>query len=172
MFEAHALPYERFVVGIDPGFSGALAIYNQATKQLCTLTTMPLTPISVIATDTRRCVDATKLAHLLHPLCGEIDRVILERVNASPKMGVTSAFRFGEGFGTIVGVLGALGLRVSYAYPSVWKTALGLSSDKTKSTELAASLFPNYAATFRKGKNSADFAEAALLARYGDRHPK
>lgn len=155
---------ERYVVGIDPGFGGAIAVYSQDDGVLDGVYPMPL---KENLANTRGYIDAAKICDLLHPIALDIKRVVIERVNASPQMGVTSAFRFGEGFGTLVGVIGAMRLPLLYAYPAVWKAAMGLSSNKKDSQAKAIALFPAWEATFKRSRSSADFAEAALLAWYG-----
>jgi len=51
---------------------------------------------------------------------------VLERVSAMPGQGVSSMFRFGEGYGVVQGVLAALGIPVIAGSPAVWKRASGL----------------------------------------------
>ena len=154
------------VLGVDPGFSGALAWYNTVTLRLVAVVPMPITTnSSVFTTETRPQVDGVGLARLLresHPTIA-----VVEQVNASPKMGVVSAFRFGEGFGVLQGVLDTLGVKTVHAFPSAWKSALGLSRDKRESVQMACNLWPEFNNTFSRGKASGDLAEAALLAYYG-----
>ncbi len=159
----------KYILGIDPGYSGAAAWYNIADKRVEKLMLMPLKPIGggVLVSEKRNEIDLGKISMAINP--DEIRFCVIERVNASPQMGVVSAFRFGEGFGQICGVLAANGVDVRGVYPSAWKTAMNLSSDKSDSVRLASSLFPEWAKTFAAGKKSADLAEAALLAFYGVR---
>jgi hypothetical protein len=158
----------NFILGIDPGYSGAAAWYNIRDKRIEKMMPMPLKPIGgVLTTETRNEIDVKKFATVVNPL--EIRFCVTERVNASPQMGVVSAFRFGEGFGQICGVLAANGIDARLVYPAVWKTSMNLSKDKSASVVLASSVFPEWAKTFAAGKKSADLAEAALLALYGTR---
>ena len=55
-----------------------------------------------------RMVDARAFAYALKELCPT--HAVIERVNAFPGQGVTSSFRFGMGYGIIMGVLYAHGI--------------------------------------------------------------
>jgi hypothetical protein len=81
-------------------------------------------------------------------------------------MGVTSAFSFGRSSGIILGALGALDVTVTCPIPSVWKRAMGCTSDKKQTAERASQLMPNCRTAWKLAKN-ADRAEATLLALYG-----
>jgi len=105
----------------------------------------------------------------------------LEKVNAGvfgkgregSKMGATSAFNFGKGFGTILGAITALRIPFEEIHPATWKAAVlaGMAKDKSGSVVKACQLFPDKAELFsyRKGKlvvNKDGRAEAALIAYY------
>jgi len=161
---------QQLILGIDPGFSGALAWYCPEDKRLIAAVPMPLKPPSAIAPGERQRaeIDPIRLAQIIHR-AGVPRIAVVEKVSASPQMGVTSAFRFGEGHGIILGVLAAMGVPVRPAWPSVWKSGLGLSSDKKASLKLAVELFPEWSVTFTRDARSADLSEAALLAYFGVR---
>jgi len=103
------------------------------------------------------------------------DVFVMEEVGARPGQGVTAMFSFGKSAGFAMGVIQATSTApVQYAYPMVWKTALGLAGfDKSRSVELALNLVPSIRSEIeRKLKgNTAEvrhgIAEAALLAYYG-----
>lgn len=114
----------------------------------------------------RASINGVEFARMLDIHRYFIEMVIVEKVTASPKMGVTSSFRFGEGFGIIRGILAAFRLREILVSPSVWKLNLGISADKKKSIALAKKLFPDW--SFGQAK-AADEQEAALLAYYGSK---
>lgn len=83
-----------------------------------------------------------------------------------PNQGVASMFRFGYNAGILLGVLNALEIKVLKVKPAVWKSALNLSSDKSKSLKLARKLFPSLHNQLRMQKNDGR-AEALLLAHFG-----
>lgn len=159
------------ILGIDPGFTGGLAWYDEVSKRLVHAAPMPIFQRSgEIISDTRKQIDAKRLAEMIRPSLPELRVVVMETVSSSPEMGVVSAFRFGEGFGILRGVLAGLGAPYpKNAYPNVWKSALSLTSNKDRSAELAIKLFPEWAPFFLKEKRDAGVAEAALLAYYGTR---
>jgi hypothetical protein len=129
---------------------------------------MPLKPPSTLFPTKKTSIDPHTLAEQIRAV-GPIDLAVIERVHSSPQMGVVSAFTFGEGYGAVMGVLAALNIRTVEVAPAVWKAGLSLSANKGESKTMAISLFPEWSATFTKGSKSADLAEAALIAYYGQR---
>jgi hypothetical protein len=158
---------QTIILGCDPGFGGALAWYDPTARRIVAALPMPLRPAKTLIPDSRPEIDAEALYQQIYVSQPAV--VVVERVNASPQQGVTSAFRFGEGFGIILGVLAGCGLKPRLAYPNVWKAGLGLSADKKQSLKMACELFPEWTPRFMTGARSADLAEAALLAYYGVR---
>lgn len=154
------------IIGIDPGFTGGLAIVDD--EQLLEVFEMPLhiakrkrvcgTELSMMLADWRR----------IH----ECNEVVVEFVAARPNQGVTSVFNFGMSYGVILGVLDTLGFSVSYAAPQKWKKDLGLDSSKDSSRALACDLWPDLSSLFSLKKDDGK-AEAALMAYwkavYGDK---
>lgn len=90
----------------------------------------------------------------------------VEAVSASPQMGVSSAFSFGESFGIIKGVLASLCIPVVLVTPAKWKRDMGLNASKDGSRLLAIQKWPKHAAEFKRVKD-ADRAEACLIAEWG-----
>jgi hypothetical protein len=86
---------------------------------------------------------------------------VVERVSAMPKQGVTSSFRFGMGYGIVMGVLAASGVKIVDVAPGVWKKHFRLNSDKEKARALAIKRFPNVDLRLVK---DAGRAEALLMA--------
>jgi crossover junction endodeoxyribonuclease RuvC len=100
-----------FVLGVDPGLSGGLAVLDDAGA-VALLHVMPVKDGQV---------DAAGLAALLWLHWPGIDLAAVENVHAMPGQGVTSMFCFGRGLGTILGVLGAMGVKVVQPSPQRWK---------------------------------------------------
>lgn len=149
------------VLGIDPGLDGALALYDG--EGYCEVLDMPTYQVGK-----KRHLDALALARWIDANSEHIDRVWLEYVAASPQMGVTSAFRFGEGYGILQGVLAANFLRVISVTPPVWKRAMKVTGNKDECRAKAAGLFPHQSGLFARKKDDGR-AEACLLAVYGSR---
>ena len=141
------------ILGIDPGINGAFAsIY----KDDITLHDLP-----TAGEGKHRIIATAVLAHQLKELAPTF--AVMERVHAMPRQGVSSSFRFGQAFGAIEGVLGALGVSLSYVTPATWKRALGLSSDKDEARLRAIQLYPAAAENLQRRKDI-DRAEALLIA--------
>lgn len=121
------------IIGIDPGFTGALALYDPGARNVVDVWDMPLIKGTGVlgGLDKRPEIDPAGLARIISPLTSRLSLAVVERVSASPGAGVTSMFRFGEGYGMLVGVLYGCGVpKVLKPPPAVWKVSLGLSSDK------------------------------------------
>ena len=146
------------VLGIDPGFTGAIAFLND--EGTLKVFDMPLMKIQ-----NKKQVDPYKFQRLLGEVAC-IEFAIIEDVHSMPNQGVASTFRFGYNAGILLGVLTALRIEVLRVKPSVWKSSLGLSRNKKQSLELAKKNFPNYSEYFKRAKDDGR-AEAALLAYYG-----
>jgi crossover junction endodeoxyribonuclease RuvC len=125
------------VIGVDPGLSGALAVLSP-TGELERLADLP-----VIRDRSLAWIDGGALQSLLiDALAGRPARAIVERVSAMPRQGVASAFTFGVGFGSVLSILQARQVSVELVTAAVWKRALGLSSDKQRSLDLARLRYP------------------------------
>lgn len=144
-----------WVVGVDPGASGAIAAICADSGDLLWVEDMPAHEGVVSA-----------------PLCADliagqpISVAWVENVHSMPKQGVSSSFKFGRAFGTIVGVLGGARIPVEYVAPTVWKRDARLSKDKGVSRRRAIELWPQHSALFARVKDDGR-AEAALIARHG-----
>jgi crossover junction endodeoxyribonuclease RuvC len=152
-----------YVLGIDPGLSGALALLRCEGLKIEGVYDTPVI-------DGR--VDAVRLA-LIVGMCQLQGTIVaaVELVSSMPRQ--AGAFNFGVSVGVVHGVLGALGVPMVLIPPGVWKPAMGLrrglnesqAQNKTRARELAAKLWLDHAADFAKVKNDGR-AEACLLARY------
>ena len=150
----------KFIVGVDPGARGALAIMS-VDGQLLRLIDMPVVEVKVgKAMKTR--VSPELLAHELRAYMGEAHAWV-EQVTAMPGQGVSSMFSFGRSLGVAEGVLAGNGLSLRYVSPAKWKKALGLSADKGVSRRRAIELWPDHRKAFERVKDDGR-AEAALLA--------
>jgi len=100
-------------IGIDPGASGSICWLSGSQVECAK---MPPTAGGVWLL----------LAGLDPGAC------VLESVHATPQMGVTSAFKFGRGFGVLLGCLVASGLDVISVSPQKWQRSYGLLSSGRK----------------------------------------
>jgi crossover junction endodeoxyribonuclease RuvC len=145
-------------LGIDPGATGALVLLENLLPIEWTAM-----PTFKIGTATR--VNAPALADWIASCCCE--HVYVEQVHAMPGQGVTSMFNFGHSCGTVMGVLGAMGIPHTMITPQAWKKASGLvGTDKDAARSRAIQLWPKWRDLDKKGKGQA-LADAALIALYG-----
>ena len=147
------------ILGIDPGLDGGIAILNGSSIEL----------LETIPTETKggfikRQVDAQKLSNILRVYPDLI--CYLEGVSSRPGQGVASVFSFGDTYGAIRGVLGALNIPTYTVIPSRWKKELKISS-KDDSLEAAFALF-----NVKFKKKDHNIAEALLIAHYGQEERK
>src|SRR4051812_37247890 len=82
------------VLGIDPGFTGALALIRVPSLELVAVTDMPCLKPSVFSRKPRPDIDAAKLARWVAQYAHKIELVCIEKVSAAPEQGVVSMFRF------------------------------------------------------------------------------
>jgi crossover junction endodeoxyribonuclease RuvC len=145
------------ILGIDPGLDGGIAIISGLQIEL--LETIPTEKKTGFI---KRQVDAQKLSNILRVYPDIV--CYLEKVASRPGQGVGSVFSFGDTYGTIRGVLGALNIPTYYVSPQKWKKELKISS-KEDSLKASQDLFMGL--KFRKKDHN--IAEALLIAYYGQK---
>lgn len=146
----------RCILGVDPGLSGGLAFYFPAAPDRVAVEDMPTAGDEVDAATIYRLVTEYRP-----------DAAFVEQVHAMPKQGVSSTFRFGVAYGSVLGVLGAAQIATYLVPPKRWQKHFQLTGgDKEKSRALALRLFPKTAEKFSR-KRDERRGEAALIARYG-----
>lgn len=149
------------IIGIDPGLTGAIAILSDLPHVEPSIEDMPVADGSI---------DPAGLSALLANY-DDARMAYVERVSAMPKQGVSSTFKFGTGYGMVLGVLAALEIPYALVTPGVWKKAYGLSSDKEQCRARALQLFPALAGDMKRKKDHGR-AEALLIAEWGRRQRK
>ncbi len=107
------------VVGMDPGLSGGLAALSLDGKVLATRR-MPVTG------GARSEIDGREVSDFLYQIESThiVRLVVIEKVGAMPKQGITSAFVFGHGAGKLQGVVEAAGLALEKPSPQTWMKAV------------------------------------------------
>ncbi|MFG6139489.1 hypothetical protein [Halomonas sp. B23F22_10] len=145
------------IVGIDPGQTGGIA--GIANTGECLAIPMP-----VMGKD----IDGHEIAARLKVL--RPDMVILEKVHAMPKQGVSSTFKFGMGFGLVIGVCEALSIPYRLVTPQAWKKVVlaGTAKDKDAAVAFVRRAYPSIDLTpGRKRVPHDGMADAVCLAEYG-----
>lgn len=150
------------VVGVDPGYTGAIVFYDYAEDEIAYCFDMP---VRIGATGWKE-IDGRGIKGRFGRVLGEIKLVVIEEVGARPKDGRTSAFRFGYGAGQVRTAMENICDTVILSPPGVWKSAMGLNQDKKRSLAKAREAFPNSLELFKRQKDHGR-AEAALMAKWG-----
>jgi len=153
-----------FIIGIDPGVNGAVAILEAGTGKLVQVFDMPSVDISVAGRSKRR-VAPYLLAEELRLFNVDGTRAIVENVNAMPGQGVSSMFAFGLAFGLALGVLAGMGITAELVTPAKWRRDLSVNPGKDGSRLLAMTLWPDQAKEFKRVRDDGR-AEAALIGHW------
>ena len=150
----------NYVIGIDPGISGAIAIFDRNTQSLLSVIDMPTLEVDSGKTKKRH-ISAAGLRNILE---GYPDsHVVIEKVGAMPGQGVTSMFNFGRSAGIIEGIVVGLKIPHTSVTPQTWTKAVGRAAGKDASRMRAMELFPSKADLFKRAKDDGR-ADAALIA--------
>jgi hypothetical protein len=146
-----APPSSPCILGIDPGLTAFLFPQHDRVDA----EDMPTVGVDVAA---------ASLVERIRQM--DPGLAVIEIAAARPKQGVSSVFRYGAGYGAVLGVIAALAIPVHLVSATKWKRALSLDADKERSRALALRLWPARADLFGR-KRDHGRAEAALIARYG-----
>lgn len=157
------------VLGIDPGLEGGFAILDGDSV---VVEPMPQGKDGKL--------DVQELARLLAHYAPRVTRCYLERVGSRPGQGSVSTFTFGKGYGILIGLLVALGVRYEEVLPQVWSKHYehGITERepnkrqrliKAARRDIVATLYPGI--DLKKTARSTVFHEgmvdALLIADYG-----
>ncbi len=153
------IPIQHFetVIGIDPGASGGLAIYRN-NESPC------VTPMPASEGD---------LVYLLRALTSDPSRSIAFVELVSGFVGearpASRAFKFGRGFGFILGVLQERGVRLELVLPGKWQKhfSLGTESATASRTEWKGRLRAEAQRRYPSVKVTMSIADALLILDYG-----
>jgi hypothetical protein len=162
-----------YLVGIDPGLSGAIAVLLQRAGHASQLTVIDMPTLDItVAGKRRRRLDLAALAGALSGVAvGAPDVVLIEDVSGRPpglKGSQSGAFMQGFNAAAPVAICAALGLPYNLVVPAVWKKAMGTPADKDGARLAASRLFPEFAHLWARSKDDGR-AEAALLAAFAAR---
>lgn len=149
------------ILGIDPGLSGALALYDVDGS-------LEVMDIPTLQMRTKRVLDEYALARIIDNWSVRIHEVWLEQVGVRPGEGAVGAFTFGRGYGALRGICAANFLTIMDVTPQGWKAALKVRGDKDESRQRASALFPRSGGLWPLKKHDGR-AEAALIALHGMR---
>jgi len=154
---------KRVLMAVDPGKAGGLAWRDQDGRTVADA--MPETPGAVLEY-VREIIRAADGAENVSALVEKVGGY----AGGTGQPG-SAMFRFGEGYGFLLGVLMACGVRVELVTPQTWQKAVGLGHRgrdqskadwKRKLRAQAERLFPGVKVTLAN-------ADALLLLEYGRR---
>jgi len=150
-----------YVIGIDPGCSGAIVVLESAANPVpvewIRMPTMMIGKSSV--------VDGAEVFRFLRDF--DTGHAFIEHVHAMPKQGVSSVFTFGDAFGSVRTAAAVTMIPMTLVTPQAWKKRAGLiGQDKDAARSRGIQLWPRWADLGKKAAGQA-FADAALIARFG-----
>lgn len=152
----------RYIGGIDPGLTGALAVLDFQNFHLHLWDT-PTVTVRVGDKDRKRCdVEAYVEAMARFP----IDYGIIENVQSTPNDGHVGAFTFGKVTGIAIGIAAGLDIPFAGITPAKWKMQMQVPADKEAAVRRASQLFPQCTGAWAR-KMDHGRAEAAIIALYG-----
>lgn len=147
------------VIGIDVGFSGAIAILNNT--KIKDLIDMPILKVSK-----KTHLDANRVKNIM--IDSKAEHVFIEKAQAMPKQGIASTASYMKSAGIIEGVCVGLGIPYTLVTPQAWKKEMmqGMGKEKEASIFRAKQLYPDIDFPRKKDHGKAD---ALLIALYGTR---
>lgn len=151
----------HLILGVDPGLSGAFALYDPVLDNIATVIDIPTFKIKG-----KSKIDLYVLAAWVKEWAPKVKLTMIEQPGAMPGQGVASMFNFGKACGICEMAIAANFIRMQPVDPRTWKAAMKLTKDKDRSRQLASQMFPRQADLFARVKDDGR-AEAILLAVYG-----
>lgn len=169
------------ILGIDPGGSGAFALYAPGILQIDDMPTFNMT----VGKTTRKRVDAPGVADLIetYKMMG-LELAVLEAVGGRPRQSASAAFVFGYSTGLVYMALINARIPVETVPPQTWKKLMkmpgkrkkgGAGADKeyldaikVRATEILPDAGPLFYGP--RGGARVDRMEAACMAVFGYRH--
>lgn len=146
-----------FTVGIDPGFSGAIAILD-TDRKIISAADMP-----ILGEGKKRQLDEVEIRNILDQ---GISHVFIEKSQTMPGQGVASSGRYMCSYGIIRGICVGMGLPYTLVHPKTWKKEMmrDMGKEKEASVIRVKQLYPDIDMPRKKDHGPCD---AILIARYG-----
>lgn len=152
-------PREMTIIAIDPGLKGAISILQADVVRA--------EPLPVAGKD----LDLPALASTIIEVAPAL--AVVEKVHSMPGQGVASMFKFGKGYGSLLGILAALGVPTELVTPQTWKRSVlkGTAKDKAAAIDYCRRVFPNVPLVPPGCRKPHDgMADALALLEYARRH--
>lgn len=149
------------VVGIDTGFSGALAslIWHRDLLVVQEAIDMP-----TVKAGKKKELDLPEIRDWLEAI--NPTHIFIEKAQAMPGQGVVSTGRYMQSFGELIGLCVGLSFPYTLVHPASWKRAMLRDMKKGKDASLirVKQIYPDMHFFRKKDHGKAD---AILIARYG-----
>jgi hypothetical protein len=153
-------PMTTYVLGIDIGVTGGIALLNEAGA----LIDLFVMPCLHDGPKNRRTINGPLLAEIVYK--SHARTAFVERVGPRPREGAVGAFAFGDSKGVIRGVLAAAAIPTVWLTSPQWKRVVGVAPGKEGAKDAARSeairRWPSQAGRFAL-KNTDGLAESALI---------
>ena len=147
------------IMGIDPGFSGALAVLDSDLK-IDFVMDMP-----ILMVGKKRELDEAKLSDIFSRWRLRPMMVGLEKSQTMPNQGIVSSGRYMSSYGFLRGLCVGNGIPYHLIQPQSWKKAMmpDMGKEKGASIQKVTQIYPELSLTTVKDHGIAD---AVLIARY------
>jgi crossover junction endodeoxyribonuclease RuvC len=146
------------IIALDPGQNGAIAIRKGGT-----ISAQPL-PVS------GKTLDLVALAQTITAASPAL--AVIEKVGSMPGQGGASTFKFGQGYGALLGMCAALAIPVELVTPHRWKGLIlaGTAKDKDAAIAYCRRVFPGVPLVMPGCRKPHDgVADALCLLQFGIR---
>lgn len=161
------------ILGIDPGLKGGIALLTSIApggfKMLQTAKLVMPVQGHVIQVG-----DIVDWIARQNPEAGVRDiHAFIEQVGAMPKQGLSSTFKFGTGYGQVIGMCQTLRIPFTLVTPQKWKGEIlaGTAKDKDAAIAYCRREFPTINLIPERCRVPHDgLADALCIAAYGMRH--
>lgn len=148
-------------LGIDPGFSGALAVLDE-NLQVIHYQDMPIIEVAK-----KRELDEPELRNILRRFSPYYINLTvgIEKSQTMPNQGIVSSGRYMASYGFLRGLCVGMGLPYILIRPPTWKKAMlaDMPKEKGSSIQKVGQIYPDIKLTRKKDHGICD---AILIARY------
>jgi Holliday junction resolvasome RuvABC endonuclease subunit len=152
----------RYIGGIDPGLTGALAVLDFQDYRLHLWDT-PTVSVKAAGGALRKRCDPISYANALVRF--PLDRLLIEQVHSTPNDGHVGAFSFGKVTGIAIGIAAGIEVPWREVNPAKWKKDMLVPAHKEAAKARASVLFPRCVSGWKRALDHGR-AEAAILALY------
>jgi crossover junction endodeoxyribonuclease RuvC len=155
----------KYILGADPGMTGALALLDQHGNLMVTA--------DIHGSDGR--VDSGAIRDTLDLWKDQygIDMGVVENVGSMPKQGVSTTFKFGRATGNLEGVIQGLFIPMALVTPAQWKSKLKMTGKaKDYPRQWCAQRWPTVEDFKPKLKGQARADAACLALAWLEMHPE